>query len=160
MTSGLVLLDNTILTNFALVGRPDLVLDLWDVACAITPAVIAEYQAGVASHGLPANIWNTVTSLPLDPGEQALADQLPPRLGSGERSCIAIAIQRHGLFASDDAEARRVAQRHGLKVTGTIGILVLNTRLGRLAAAEANALLANLIAQGYRSPVTTLDDLL
>ena len=29
MTSRLILLDNTVLTNFALVGRPDLVLDLW-----------------------------------------------------------------------------------------------------------------------------------
>jgi len=87
MTSSLVLLDNTILTNFALVGRPDLVVDLWDAACATTTAVIAEYEAGVISHGLPANIWNTVTSLPLDPGEQALADQLPPRLGSGRSKC-------------------------------------------------------------------------
>lgn len=160
MTSGLVLLDNTVLTNFALVGRPDLVLDLWDVACATTSAVMAEYQAGVTSRGLPADIWNPVAQLPLDAGEQAFADGLPPRLGAGERSCIAVAIQRQGLFACDDATARREAQRLGLVVTGTIGILVVSIRQGRLIAAKANAVLADLIAQGYRSPVTTLDDLL
>lgn len=160
MTSGLILLDNTVLTNFALVDRSDLVLDLWDVACATPPAVIAEYQAGVTSRGLPADTWNTLPELPLNAVEQAFAGRLPPRLGSGERSCIAIAVHRQGAIACDDAEARREAQRLGLKVTGTIGILVLNIRQGRLTATEGNAILADLIAQGYRSPVTALDDLL
>ena len=120
---------------------------------------MAEYQVGVTSRGLPADVWNPLLQLPLDAGEQAFADGLPPRLGAGERSCIAVAIQRQGLFACDDADARREAQRLGLVVTGTIGILVLNTRQGRLAAAEANAILTALIDQGYRSPVVTLDDL-
>lgn len=83
-----------------------------------------------------------------------------PLLGSGERSCLAIASHRHGRFVSDDAEARREAQCFGLKVTGTIGILVLNIRQDRLAAAEGNAILTDLTAQGYRSPVTQLADLL
>jgi hypothetical protein len=42
MPSRLVLLDSTVLTNFALVHRADLVLDLWGEAGATTQAVIAE----------------------------------------------------------------------------------------------------------------------
>lgn len=160
MSSRHVLLDNTALTNFALVGRPELVLDLWGPECATTTAVMMEYQAGIASRGLPAHSWNNLTQLTLQPAEQTFADQLPPQLGIGERSCIAIAIHRQGLFVCDDAKARLEAQRHGVPVTGTLGILVLNVLQGILTPREGNVLLADMIAQGYRSPVTTLDDLL
>jgi predicted nucleic acid-binding protein len=64
------------------------------------------------------------------------------------------------LFVSDDNNARHEAQRHGVTITGTIGILVLNVRQANLTLTEGNAILASLIALGYRSPVTALDDLL
>ena len=79
------------------------------------------------------------------------------RLGSGERTCLAIAVQRHGLFLCDDARARREAQRQGVPVSGTIGILVLNVRNGNLTPAEGNEILSRMIALGYRSPVATLN---
>lgn len=160
MAAGPVLLDNTVLTNFALVARPDLVLDFWGAHCATTLAVMAEYQAGVSTRGLPAGIWDVLDQLSLQPAEQDFADRLPPRLGQGERSCIATAVHRQGLFVCDDAEARREARRLGLKITGSIGILILNVRQSRLALANGNIILADMVAQGYRSPVVTLDDLL
>ena len=49
MPSRLVLLDNTVLANFALIHRADLVLGLWGEAGATTQAAMAEYQAGVTS---------------------------------------------------------------------------------------------------------------
>lgn len=160
ITSRLVVLDNTILTNFALVDRADLILDLWGKGCATTTAVIDEYQAGIASRGLPAQSWDNLTRLTLQPVEKAFANKLPPQLGSGERSCIAVAVHRQGLFVCDDAKARHEAQRHGVTVTGTIGILVLNVHQGNLTPAKGNTILADMMAQGYRSPVTTLDDLI
>jgi hypothetical protein len=45
--NGPLLLDNTVLTNFALVGRSDLPLRLWSGGACITPAVLGEFQAGV-----------------------------------------------------------------------------------------------------------------
>jgi predicted nucleic acid-binding protein len=160
MTSKLVLLDNTALTNFALVGRPDLVLALWGPDCATTTAVMDEYQAGIANRGLPAHIWDDLAQLELQPAEEAFAEQLPPQLGSGERTCIAIAVHRQGLFVCDDADARRVARQHGVMLTGTIGILVLNVRQGNLTLAAGNAILTDMIAHGYHSLITALDDLL
>jgi predicted nucleic acid-binding protein len=160
MPTRLVLLDNTVLTNFALVNRPDLVLDLWGTDSATTPAVMTEYEAGVISRGLPAEIWGSLLQLIPNSVEKDFAERLSPKLGSGERSCLAIAVHRQGMLVSDDAEARREAQRSGLPLTGSIGILVLNVRQGRLTRAEANALLEEMIALGYRSPVAILDDLL
>ena len=63
MPSRLVLLDNTVLTNFALVYRADLVLDLWGEAGATTQAVMAEYQAGVTARDLAAKAWEDLTVL-------------------------------------------------------------------------------------------------
>ncbi|MFO7662627.1 MAG: hypothetical protein R6X18_08530 [Chloroflexota bacterium] len=62
------------------------------------------------------------------------------------------------MLACDDAEARREAQHYGWPITGSIGILALNVCQGRLIRSEANVLLAEMIALGYRSPVPTLDD--
>lgn len=160
MPTGLIILDNTVLTNFALVKRPDLVLDLWPSGAATTPEVMAEYQAGVTSRGLPADIWDPLLQLALNHAENEFAERLSPKLGSGERTCLAVAVLRKGLLACDDAEARHEAQRLGVAVTGSIGILVLNVRQGRLALADANSLLDEMIRLGYRSPVDTLDSLL
>ena len=64
-----------------------------------------------------------------------------------------------GLLASDDADARAAAGRLGLPVTGTLGILALAVRRELLTLAQANAVLADLVAAGYRSPTERLDEL-
>jgi hypothetical protein len=83
-----VLLDNTVLTNFALVGRPDMVLRLWpDTACA-TPAVQSEYQVGAAAGLVPGETWADLPMVALTEAEATFAAELPPRLGAGERTCL------------------------------------------------------------------------
>ena len=158
-TSRPILLDNTVLTNFALINRADLILDLWGTRCATTTAVIKEYQAGVASRGLPAKFWDKLAVLTPQPLEETTETGLSPILGKGERSCIAIGVHRQALFVSDDANARREARRLGLTVSGTIGILILNIRRGNLTLADGNVFLTNMVAHGYRTPVLTLNDL-
>lgn len=156
----LVLLDNTALTNFALVNQPDLVFDLFGDKCATTTAVFNEYQAGIINRGLPAHSWDNLPVLTLHSAEKTFAEQLPPQLGRGERSCIAIAVHRHCLFVCDDAKARHEAQRLGVAISGTLGILMMNIRRKRCTLDESNAVLAAMIAEGYRSPVSKLDSLL
>jgi predicted nucleic acid-binding protein len=154
-----VLLDNTVLTNFSLVDRLDLVLELWEGRCVTTSAVLAEYQAGVDIGRLKPAIWASLLELNLTEEEAAFAERLPVQLGAGERCCIAAAVYQDGRFASDDNLARREAQKHGVEVTGTVGILILNVQRGRLSLAEGNQLLVEMVAQGYRSPVKRLDKL-
>ena len=52
-------------------------------------------------------------------------------LGSGEIATIALALSRGALAVLDDWDARRVAIRRGVQLTGTIAVLV---RLGQLGA--------------------------
>jgi predicted nucleic acid-binding protein len=158
--AGLILLDATILSNFALVRRSDLVLRLWADRACTTPATHGEYQAAVDIRLMPAEAWANLPIVTLCDAEVVFAAELSSRLGAGERSCLAVASHRQGLLASDDRDARRTAHHHKIPVTGTLGILVLCVQQGHLSKEEANALLEKMIAAGYRSPVGDLVSLL
>jgi hypothetical protein len=113
MTGGrrLVLLDNTVLTNFALVGQDNLPTRLWSDAACTTTAAYGEYLAGAAVGILPADAWRDLIQVALDEREEAFAARLTTQLGAGERSCLAVAISRSGTLASDDLLARRMGGR-------------------------------------------------
>ena len=163
-----VLLDNTVLVNFATVDRPDLVLESAFERVCTTPAVMAEYERGVAEDQVPEGVWQSLPCIESTSEEADLAQTLSDRLGPGERSCLAVAAHRDGLFASDDADAREEARQHDIPVTGqhdipvtgTLGILVVAVRCGNPSRSQANRLLAAMIDSGYHSPVDRIDPLL
>ena len=71
-----------------------------------------------------------------------------------------MAVTRGLVLATDDLAARRRATQRGVRLTGTIGILVRLAREGHLPLNEANRILTQMIALRYRSPVASLDDLI
>lgn len=77
-----VLIDNTTLTNFALIQRPELLLDTWPGACT-TLSVMGEYEAGVKLRRLPSDCWEKLVVVDLTAEETAVADQIHPSLGAG-----------------------------------------------------------------------------
>ena len=133
---------------------------LWGEAVCTTPAAFAKYEAGVASGLLPKGAWAGLSVLTLSDEETVFAAELSSRLGAGERTCISAARHRQGILVSDDLDARKVAQQHGVATTGTIGILVLWVQHDLLSRDEVNALLMDLIAAGYRAPIDNVDSLL
>ncbi len=156
----LVLLDNTVLSNFAMIGSAALVLELFRDTAGTTLATMSEFQAGARSGRFHAHTWSSLPILELTAAEMVWSQTLARRLGAGERSCLAVAVHRDALLASDDADARAVAKRHGVAVTGTLGILLLGVERGDLILPHANQLLSQLIQAGYHSPVEKLDSLL
>ena len=80
-------------------------------------------------------------------------------MGAGERTCIAVAKNRGGLFVTHDRKARHVALEMEVKVTGTLGILVVAVERKIIPIGEANHLLAQMIEYGYRSPTDNLNNL-
>lgn len=153
------LLDNTVLSNFAAVKRPDIVLRLWPGQICTTPGVLLEYQNAVLTRHYAPDSWAELPVLELTETEREYAASLPTPLGPGECECIAVAIHRQGSFVSDDAAARAVARSKGLEISGTLGILLIASELGPLTLTEANTLLKKMIAAGYRSPVDDLGKL-
>ena len=153
----LVLLDTTILTNFALVGLTSIPRDLWGNQVGTTSEVIEEYNAGVKSASLPQEEWRGFNIHILSDEEQALGVRMFPKLGKGERSCLAVAIARSAMLATDDQLARRVAQLHKIELIGTLGILKVSVQQGLLSQLQAQRKLEEMIAAGYYSPVLKLD---
>jgi len=155
-----VVIDNTVLTNLAIVGRSDLIALVWAERACTTPEVMGEYRVAAETGLLPTAAWNSLRVVAMTGDEVGAADALSRRLGAGERSCLAVAPNRGALVLTDDADARATARRYGIPVSGTLGVLALAVRRGHLTLAEGDRLLAAMIAAGYRSPVEKLDVLI
>lgn len=139
----LVVSDTSPLLNLALIDRLDLLTDQF-------PGIV-----------LPGQVWRELTD-----GEKGLdaIDELKDRgfltvvqldeddlyieiareLDAGEAAAITYAIERDAdITLLDEREGRRVARRHGLDVTGVIGILLRGERNGTVdLSAELDALRA------------------
>ncbi len=155
-----VLLDNTILSNFSILGRPELVQLAFAERVATTHPVFQELQAGLALNRIPACDWEWLCSLPLMESEQRDFEYFSQHLGAGESACLALALHDGYKVATDDKDARRLARQLGIPVSGTLGILIMLVKNQHLTLAERNRMLQKLAAAGYRSPVETLEELL
>jgi predicted nucleic acid-binding protein len=155
-----VLLDNTILSNFSLVQRPDLVRLAFIEAVVTTTHVLEEMQAGITIGKIPACDWSWLGSVTLMSVEQGHFQTLAARLGQGEASCLAVAAQRGYRLATDDRDARRWARQLGVSLTGTVGILAILVKKEHITLADGNLLLEKMITAGYRSPIARLEMLL
>lgn len=125
-----VIANTTIISDFASVGRLDILRDLLG-QLFITTEVYAEIQDGLAegyefyvgieSHMNPLTPdgWLQLTSLQ-DEEELRLFSNMPAALHRGEASCLAVALRRGMAFLSDDARARAAARDMQVKVSGTL----------------------------------------
>jgi predicted nucleic acid-binding protein len=153
----LVLLDTTVLTNFALVGLTSIPIDLWGDQASTTAEVLEEYAAGVETGGLPRVDWTQLKPIILSSEEQLLGVQMFHNLGRGECTCLVVAVVRRAMLATDDQLARRAAKLHRIELIGTVGILKTCVQSGLLSQLEAQRKLEEMIAAGYYSPVLKLD---
>jgi len=155
-----ILLDNTILSNFSILRRPDLVRQAFLEEVVTTKHVFREMQVGVTIGRIPRCDWGWLKNVALTTPELVHFRRMAARLGEGEASCLAVAIERGYRLASDDKDARQWSRKLGISHTGTIGILAVLAKKEHITLAEGNRLLGELIAAGYRSPLAKLDELL
>jgi predicted nucleic acid-binding protein len=159
-------IDNVVLSNFLLVNRMDLLTEVLAGRGCVPRAVLDENIAGRAHHPALVELDRWLTPggplhvVDLEPAERRVYATLTPALGRGESACIAVAVVRGTVFASDDRVARAAAMARGVSVTGTIGVLIAGIRQGRIDLTSANRVLAAMVVAGFRSPVQELDGLL
>jgi predicted nucleic acid-binding protein len=162
-----ILIDTTVLVNFAAVGRLELLRILFDKAY-VAYSVYEEIQTGLDEGykflvGIETFIqpfhqdgWIVLTMLE-DEEEYHLYEQMPTKLHRGEAMSLAIASKRAWRLLTDDRAARAHAQKMKVAVSGTLGVLVQIVKLQYLDISEANYLLAEMIRKAnYRSPVTDI----
>jgi hypothetical protein len=118
-------------------GRLDLLKRLYGTVY-LAPAVLSELRAG-AKLGVSVPEPRDIDWLSLLAVRDASLMPLITDLGPGETETIALALEHPGsLVILDDLLGRRVALGAGLRVTGTLGLLLKAKRLGMLPSmAEA-----------------------
>lgn len=156
-----VLADNTILSNFVLIGREGILNKVFKNRIFTTEEVKEELQQGENRGVLPKGNWRWIKVLKIEtPQEEFLFRLFSASLGKGESSCLSLATTRNLKMLTDDLDARRLAQRKGIPVSGTIGVLIAAVRGGIISFDEGNLMLSKMIDKGYFSPFDKLNELL
>jgi predicted nucleic acid-binding protein len=152
-----ILFDNTVLSNFAIIQKPDLIQQAFIDEPAITEQVFQELQVGVNIGRLPICNWTWLKRITLTSDENLKFCQLSAYLGKGESSCLAVASQRGYNLATDDKDARQWARRMNIPHTGTLGILATLVKRRIIPLADGNEWLYQMIESGYHSPIAELN---
>jgi predicted nucleic acid-binding protein len=155
-----IIFDTCVLSNFALSGAMPLLKKLYPQSAFISNMVVLENLRGIqkgydsltAVRDAVDDGWLQEVSCTA-PEEKRLFATLSVSLGIGESSCIAIARYRGYIFACDDRAARKEASLCGVRLTGTVGILVKAVRVREIDLRKANSILKKMAAHGFYAPV-------
>lgn len=129
-----VVADSTCLIALERIGQIEIIPALFEPVL-IPPAVAQEF--GIS---LP---WLKVESL----SDRVLAAALKMMIDDGEAEAIALSQEQKCRIILDDRQARRVGQDMGLRVIGTVGILILAKQRGILSTVKP--VLQNLDDTGF-----------
>ncbi|MBI1811453.1 MAG: DUF3368 domain-containing protein [Nitrospirae bacterium] len=162
-----ILFDCCVLSNFALSDSFHVIKKLYVNSSYATNFVMAENLRGIlGGHNKLVRVneaikegWLKEIALKGEK-EKALFETLSVSLGFGEASSIAAAKTRGYVFACDDRAARREADLLGVKLTGTIGIIIKAVKKKALSGHEVDVILNRMIANGFYSPVKSIKDIL
>lgn len=160
-----VVVDSTLLSNFAAVARLDLLETALGTAY-VAAAVRTEVSRGASRHphlvpveqllSQPSPGWLRVITAHRE-ADRRLLRSLPSGLHRGEAESLVIARRQRWLILTDDGLARRTAVRLGIELAGTLGVLTALADDGDLTLDDANRLLRQMIdLADYRSPVDWL----
>ncbi len=128
--------NSTCLIGLERIGRLDLLPQVFDTVFA-PPTVAAEVHSPLT--------WLTVQTVE----NSAFVAALKTQMDEGEAEAIALAVELDNvILILDDKKARRVAQQIGLKVIGTVGMLLRAKNQGVIT--EIKPLLTELVQVDFR----------
>jgi len=128
--------NSTCLIGLERIGRLDLLPQVFDTVFA-PPTVVAEVRSPLT--------WLTVQTVE----NSAFVAALKTQMDEGEAEAIALAVELDNvILILDDKKARRVAQQIGLKVIGTVGMLLRAKNQGVIT--EIKPLLTELVQVDFR----------
>ncbi|MDO8965587.1 DUF3368 domain-containing protein [Algoriphagus sp.] len=120
-----IISDTSCLILLQKIGELDLLQRLFHTVF-ITPEIATEYE-------LPLPKWIIIDS-PINKTYQRI---LEASLDKGESSAIALCLEKTDpLLIIDDLKGRKFAENLGLKITGTLGILILAKRQNLISSVK------------------------
>lgn len=149
-----VVSDTTPLNYLILIDQVDLLYELYG-SVVIPQSAFSEMQRADTPVEVQAWIAARLAWLEVRPA-QATDPSL--KLGAGETEAIALALELHAdALLLDDRKARQEAQKRGITVTGTLGILAESARRGLVDLPKA---IARLQQTTFRAPTAVIQLLL
>jgi len=119
-----VIVDSTCLIVLERINRLDLLRDVYS-RVVVPSDVVTEFGQTLD--------WFEV----LYPKDRQMLTSLNERLGAGESAAIALALEMESaIVILDDLDARRYAKKLGLKVIGTVGLIVKAKNAGLISKAQ------------------------
>lgn len=129
-----IICDTSVWLYTGRIGQIELVHQLYD-SVLTTETVCWELDNGRLSRPDTPDVRSIPWVRIVQPDSQALATLPANRLGPGEQSVLAYAhLHQIQLVGLDDQQARKLAQRLGLSVTGTLGVLLKAKQAGLIPA--------------------------
>ena len=143
-----VVSNSSPLIHLARIGRLELLQKLFQevvIPLAVYREVVVEGRGKPGADLVQSAPWIRVKQL----RDQALKQSLTLVLDEGEAEAIALAVEEHAeLVLLDEREACVIAKRLGLKVTGTLGVIVKARKLNLVKNVREE--LDKLKATGFR----------
>lgn len=127
--------DSACLIGLERIGRSEILADSFETVF-IPPAV--ERELGYKLD------WLLVRPVQ----NAAFVKTLRTQLGEGESEAMALAVEFDELLVLDDKKARRIAQQIGIKIIGTVGVLLRAKAKGVIS--EVKSILDELNAVDFR----------
>lgn len=148
-------IDNTVLSNFAVVGEMELLHNILGENAFVTESVKSEFMCkdSFKSLKIPFQILST-SPLDIKNFKDVLRLLEPVRkyrgLHDGEISCIVQTINENAkVVLTDDNLARRYCEKEKLEVHGTVFVLARGVKLNLLSVEKAEEILAVMKKRGY-----------
>ena len=143
----MIISNATPLIAFSRIGRLDLLRKTLAEPLVIPMAVaneISDYQSGEASSiELAQETWIRTQSVE----DEQQVRLLLPTLDRGEAEVIALGLEQQArLVIIDELIGRKVAESLGLRITGSVGILIRAKQLGEIGAIKP--LLEHMVSEG------------
>ncbi|AFY57395.1 putative nucleic acid-binding protein, contains PIN domain [Rivularia sp. PCC 7116] len=168
-----IIFGSSVLSNLAPAQVLEILPRLYTDRAFVAKAVQHEIQAGISNTSTSVRLQNRklrAINQALDDGWlQTPPDEINPnddavelrltleygkKFSAGESETMAIARNRNWVFASDDGIVRQFAKERGIRLTGTLGILVKAVQYKIICSSLADFIHSRMIDKGYRSPLS------
>ena len=169
-----IIFGNSVLSNLALAQVFEILPQLYTGIAFVTKTIQEEIRAGINSASTYASSQNRTKLWAINQGLddgwlQTPPDEINPndnavelrltleyekKFSAGESETMAIARNRNWVFASDDGVVRKFAKERGIRLTGTLGILVKAVQCKIICSSLADFIHSRMIDKGYRSPLS------
>lgn len=120
----MIVSNTTPISNFLHIGRIDVFHSMFD-KIHIPPAVKQEIEAGFSDNMTWRKCLNDGFFMIQEVKNQWISDQLIEKLHAGEAEALCVCMENNSkLCLLDDKDAREIAVKNNIPVTGTLGILI------------------------------------